>query len=347
MIYIIRNNKQFGPYDEQTLLQYVNDGKILFHDKAYSGNDPNNIRTVGYFLKLGGKKTNIKHGGSVVQQLKMIGRELIIPKQIFSRHEIMKDSRLLWLALLGLAPAFLIGLFSSVTVITFYVISLYFSIIWGLFFFYFFKTPQINTKTTIALFFILQLFVFVIWDILSLPNWPVIRLLYSFTNSNLMILKLTGYIFGVGLLEEAVKAIPLLLIIYRAKEPYIPQSLVFYGLMSGIAFGVFEGVQYQMTVNTQLDYANAFFMNVARLTSLPFLHAVWAGMAGYFIAFANLYPKYRRALYFLAISIPATIHGLYDTLGWSILGLLLTLLSVILLMCYLKQGINYQSKLSK
>jgi RsiW-degrading membrane proteinase PrsW (M82 family) len=102
-----------------------------------------------------------------------------------------------------------------------------------------------------------------------------------------------------------------------------------------------------MTVNTQLDYANAFFMNVARLTSLPFLHAVWAGIAGYFLSFACLYPKYRLSLYFLAIAVPAVIHGLYDTLGWSIPGLMLTLLSVVLLMCYLKQGVNYQSKLSK
>jgi RsiW-degrading membrane proteinase PrsW (M82 family) len=283
----------------------------------------------------------------VIRQLKDIGRELIIPKTVFSRKEIMKDSRLLWLALLGLAPAFLIGIFSAVPAITFYVISLYFSIIWGLFFFYFFKTPQIKTKTTIALFFILQAFVFLIWDILRLPAWPGIHLLYSLTESNLYIFRLTGFILGVGVLEEAVKALPLLLIVYRAKEPYIPQSLVFYGLMSGIAFGVFEGVQYQMTINAQLDYANAFFMNVARLTSLPFLHAIWTGMAGYFIAFANLYPKYRRSLYFLALFIPAIIHGLYDTLGWSILGLLLTLTSVILLMSYLKQGVNYQSKLSK
>jgi RsiW-degrading membrane proteinase PrsW (M82 family) len=347
MIYIIRNKQQFGPYDEQTLSLYVNEGKILLQDKAYFQNDPNNINTVRYFLKLSGQKVYIKHEGSILQQLKAIGRELIIPKQIFSRKEIMKDSRLLWLALLGLSPAFLIGLFSTIPVITFYVISLYFSIIWGLFFFYFFKTPQISTKTTIALFFILQLVVFTIWDILHLPSLPGISLLYSFTESNSVILRLIGFIFGVGLLEEAVKALPLILIIYRAKEPYIPQSLVFYGLMSGIAFGVFEGVQYQMTVNIRLGYADAFFMNVARLTSLPFLHAIWAGMAGYFIAFANLYPKYRRALYFLAISIPATIHGLYDTLGWSILGLLLTLMSVILLMSYLKQGVNYQSKLSK
>jgi RsiW-degrading membrane proteinase PrsW (M82 family) len=88
-------------------------------------------------------------------------------------------------------------------------------------------------------------------------------------------------------------------------------------------------------------------MNISRLTSLPFLHAIWAGIAGYFIAFAALYPKYRISLFFLAIFIPALIHGLYDTLGWSLLGLFLTLLGVILLMSYLRQGVNYQSKLSK
>jgi RsiW-degrading membrane proteinase PrsW (M82 family) len=347
MYCIIRNNQTFGPYSIDVLITYVEDGKILTFDKAYDVSKPQDIKTVGYFLKINGRKVKIKHKDSVIRQLKDIGQELIIPKVVFSRKEMMLDNRLLWLALLGLTPAFLIRFFSPVPFITFYVISLYFSIIWGLFFFYFFKTPQIKTKTTIALFFILQVFVFLIWDILRLPEWPCINLLYNFTESHSFIVRLIGFIFGVGLLEEVVKAIPLLLIVWRTKEPYIPQSLVFYGLMSGIAFGVFEGVQYQMMINVQLDYANAFFMNVARLTSLPFLHAVWTAIAGYFIAFARLYPKYRLSLYFLAIGIPSVIHGLYDTLGWNILGLLLMLMSVVLLMAYLKQGINYQSKLSK
>jgi RsiW-degrading membrane proteinase PrsW (M82 family) len=325
----------------------VEDGKILKYDKAFPVSDIQNIRTVDYFLKANGRKVKIKHKDSIFKQIKDIGRELIVPNEVFSRKEIMKDSRLLWLALLGLAPVLLIGLFSKIPVITFYVISLYFSVIWGLFFFYFFKTSQVKIKTTIALFFTVQVFVFIVWDIFGLPNFPVINILYAFTESNSLLLRLTGFVFGVGLLEEAAKAFPLFLIMRRAKEPYIPQSFVFYGLMSGIAFGVFEGVQYQMTLNAELDYANAFFMNVARLTSLPFLHAIWAGMAGYFIAFANLYPKYRLSLYFLSIIIPAVIHGLYDTLGWNIFGFLLTLLSVILLMSYLKKGVNYQSKLSK
>ena len=347
MFYIIRNNQQFGPYSIDVLKTYVEEGKILKQDKACSASNPQTFRTVGYFLKSGGQKVKIKHKGGIFLQLKDIGRELILPNSVFSWKALKMDSRLLWLALLGLAPAFLIRFFSANPFITFYVISLYFSTIWGLFFFYFFKTPQIKTKTTIVLFFILQVVVFITWDILRLPAWPGINVFYSFTESQSILLRLTGFIFGVGLLEEAVKIVPLLLILYRAKEPYIPQSLVFYGLMSGIAFGVFEGVQYQMTVNMQLDYSSAFFMNVARLTSLPFLHAVWAGIAGYFLSFAHLYPKYRLSLYFLAIAVPAVIHGLYDVLGWSIWGLLLMLLSVVLLMSYLKQGVNYQSKLSK
>ncbi len=46
--------------------------------------------------------------------------------------------------------------------------------------------------------------------------------------------------------------------------------------MSGIAFGVFEGVQYQTTINAQADYTTAFLLNVARLTSrLPARAVEW------------------------------------------------------------------------
>jgi RsiW-degrading membrane proteinase PrsW (M82 family) len=158
-------------------------------------------------------------------------------------------------------------------------------------------------------------------------------------------MRFLGYTLGVGFLEELVKALPLIFIVKQAREPLIPQTMVFYGLISGIAFGVFEGVGYQMNVNNTLDYHNAFFMNVARLTSLPFLHAIWCGIAGYFIAFAELYPKYRLSLFLLAIAIPALLHGLYDTFGWSLIGLFITVLGVILLTNYLKKGVDYQSKL--
>lgn len=346
MHYVIRNSQHFGPYDQNTLKSYVEDGKILLQDKGFLKSDPNNIITVGQILKKAGVNIKIKHNGNIFSQISDIGRELIIPNDVFSKNEWLKDKRLLILAIIGLAPAFLIR-FISIPFLTFYAIALYFSTIWGLFFYYLFKTNQVKTKTTILIFFLSQAFVFLIFDIVKVPNWPIISFFYYLIESTFWFYRLIGFIFGVGFCEEIVKAIPLFIILFRAKEPYIPQTMVFYGLISGIAFGVFEGVQYQTTVNTQLGYSEAFFMNISRLTSLPFLHAIWAGIAGYFISFAALYPKYRISLFSLAIFIPALIHGMYDTLGWSILGLFLTLLGVILLMSYLRQGINYQSKLSK
>ena len=343
MICITRNNKDYGPYDEQTLLSYVNNGQILLCDVAKDTNTQEK-NTVSYFLKRAGLKVNRLHGGDLITQLRKIGAELIVPKKSFVNKQWLSDKSLLILAIIGLVPSVLMVIPLGNWGV-FYAIALYFSCIWGVFFYYLFKTPQVTIRTTVAIFFISQLFVFIVWDLFGLPNLnPFYKLIEVGFPLNLF-----GYTLGVGLTEELAKIIPIVIIYEKAKQPLLPQTLVYYGLMSGIAFGVFEGVQYQMGVNIQLDYTGAFFMNIARLTSLPFLHAIWCGIAGYFIAFANLYPKYRMSLYFLAISIPAILHGLYDTFCGSTLGMLIalpiTFLGVILLMTYLKQGVNYQSKL--
>ena len=104
-----------------------------------------------------------------------------------------------------------------------------------------------------------------------------------------------------------------------------------------------------MTVNAEQNYDVSFFLNIARLTSLPFLHACWCGIAGYFLAFANLYPRYRHALYFLAVAIPALLHGLYDTFcqGSIMLAILISFVGVFLLMTYLKRSGDYQTRLKR
>lgn len=343
MIYILRNNQQYGPYTEQTLLSYVENGQILLQDRAIKDNNPE-VKTVGCFLREARLSVHLKHQGNLLTQLKDIGAELIIPRSSFATKQWLSDKRLLTLALIGLVPSILM-MFPLGDFLTFYSIALYFSGIWGLFFYYFFKTSQVSAKITLGIFFLTQLFVFLVWDLLGLAG---LNPFYHIIGMN-SIFNMLGYILGVGVTEELAKAISLFMICKRAKEPLIPQTMVYYGLMSGIAFGVFEGVQYQMGVNAELGYTESFFMNIARLTSLPFLHAVWCGIAGYFIAFANLYPKYRISLYFLAIAIPAVLHGLYDTFCGSLLGMFIalpiTFIGVILLMTYLKQGVNYQSKL--
>lgn len=343
--YILRNDTEYGPYDISVIKRYVDDGKILKHDKAKDASS-GCINTVGYYLKANGLKTTVQNKGSFVDQLRAIGSGLILPVSLLKSRQWLSDKRLLFLALIGLGPSIIMSV-PKPDFMVFYTVALYFSIIWGLFFYYFFKTTQVTLKIILGVFFLTQGFVFLIWDILNLPAFNPF---YQFLDTNLLF-DLFGYIFGVGLTEEFVKLLPLLLIYKFAKEPLQPKTLVFYGLMSGIAFGVFEGVQYQMSININLDYASSFFMNIARLTSLPFLQAIWTGIAGYFIGFAKLYPLYRRALYFLSIAIPSILHGSYDTFCRSNLGMLIalpiTFIAVFLLTTYLKQGQNYQSKLIK
>lgn len=342
-IYVIRNNQRYGPYNEQTLLQYVNDGQILKQDRAIEmGGTQEN--TVGFYLKLAGLKPHVQNKGNIFSQLSAIGTELIFPRTVLFSKQSISDQRFQILALVGLLPMILISI-PLYGIGIFYFISLYFSIIWGLFFYHSFKTPQVKFKTTIAVFFITQISIFIVWDLFRLPY---LNPFYHLPKSPFPV-NLPMFVLGVGFTEELAKMIPLIVILSRAKEPQVPQTMVFYGLISGIAFGVYEGVDYQIRENAKHDYDVAFYLNILRVTALPFLHACWSGIAGYFLAFAKLYPKYRISLYFLTISIPAIIHGLYDSLvsidGLAIFALFAVLIGLMLLVIYLKQGVNYQSKL--
>lgn len=340
MVYILRNNQTFGPYSHANLKVYIEEGKILMNDIAKENNEVN-FSTVRQIIKKHKIKLKIKSNGTIIHQIKLIGSSLIFPKLNFIKNDLFKDKKLINLAFIGLAPAFLIR-FTFSSYITFYAIALYFSAIWAIFFNSLFKTRQVSSKTTIVIYFLAQLAAL---TLVNLQVVPPFNFLYHFTNSSSVFQRLIGFVLGVGLLEEFIKALPLYYLILKAKEPIIPQTLVFYGLMSGIGFGVFEGVQYQTTFNSELQYNEAFFMNIARLTTLPFLHAIWASISGYFISFANLYPLNRYSLISLAIIIPATLHGLYDLFGWSILGLIITVISVLLLVYYLKKAHDYQTKL--
>ncbi len=341
MVYIRRNNKDYGPYEDTVLMDYVNRGVVVKQDILHdpiSGHDT----TVAAYIRQKGLHCRVQHAGSIASQLHKIGGELILPKESMTDRKWLSDKKMLMLAIVGLAPSLLLVLpLGEVGV--FYFIALYFSFIWGLFFYYLFKTPQVTLKATVNVFFLTQLFVFVVWGIFGLVRFnPFYALLES-----PFPLDLIGFVLGVGLMEESAKIVPLLFLRNKAKEPLLPRTLVYYGLMSGIAFGVFEGVQYQLTVNAELGYTEAFYLNIAWLTSLPFLHAIWCGIAGYFIAFASLYPKYRRSLYFLAVAVPATLHGLYDTFcnNFVILALVVSFVGVFLLMAYLEKRVDYQSRL--
>lgn len=345
-----------GPFDIDQIVEFVRAGLILKRDYAYDINYPNSFRTVDFFLKQHGKSVSIEHKGNILSQIQEIGQDLILPSKTFSKEPWRTDRKLFVLALVGLGLSVILSLAPFMNAFgIFYIVALYFSIIWGLFFYYLFKTEQVKLSLTILLFFGTQIVILLAYSVLGIGNFNPFEGLYE--NSNALI-ALVSCILGIGCVEEFVKVLPVILILYYSKKVIRPQTAVYYGLISGIAFGVFEGVQYQMGTNFQMliengveeGYIYSYLSNIARLTSLPFLHAVWCGIASYFVAFAFLYPRYRRSLYFLAILIPATIHGLYDFLCFNVPISLATIpvviVGVVLLMVYLSIGRNFHLKLN-
>ena len=81
MLKIIRNNQEFGPYDYQILLTYVRSGQILLCDKA-KDTMTGEINSVRYFFRRNKIKVNVDKSGGLIEQLRNIGTELIIPKTI-------------------------------------------------------------------------------------------------------------------------------------------------------------------------------------------------------------------------------------------------------------------------
>lgn len=345
---VIRNNRTFGPYDAATLADMVSRGRVLRCDKAFiEGKTYDGKTTVGSLLRAAGWNPRVKSNEGIVAQIRNIGTEVMFPRADLSPAVWKVDTKLIIMAAVGLLPL-VVELFDGLDFMTFYLISLYFSAMWALFFYYLFKTKQVTRRSTMSVFFLTQVLVFAAWDLLG-----IVRLnpFYIFEDSQTLVGQGLFFVCGVGLTEELVKALPLFYIASRAREPLVPQTMVYYGLISGIAFGVFEGVQYQMGVNAELDYSSSFYMNIARLTTLPFAHSLWAGAAGYFISFALLYPAYKRALWIIAIVLPAILHGAYDlSCGLPKVGIFirggLIFFSALLLITYLKRGSDVQGRLS-
>lgn len=352
--YVYKDEVLLGPFTIEDMQIFVHSGLLLTRDLAFKADAPEDERSVKDLLTAAGLSCKVEHRGTLGSQIKSIGKELILPPSVFTKEPWKNDSRLFVLSLVGLTLSVVMALLPVLTpFLVFYIVALYFSGIWALFFNYLFKTSQVKWKISVAVFFICQAIVFLVWDIFNLPS---LNPFYQLLEARNPLFSLFAYIFGVGLTEEFFKLVPILIILHFSKEVMKPQTMVYYGLISGVAFGVYEGVQYQMGANFQVlsdttlaqGYVISFLLNIARLTCLPFLHAVWCGIASYFSSFAYLYPRYRISLYVLATTVPAILHGLYDFFAGisSLLTIPIILISVVLLMVYLRINYSFNSKLA-
>jgi RsiW-degrading membrane proteinase PrsW (M82 family) len=129
-------------------------------------------------------------------------------------------------------------------------------------------------------------------------------------------LSLCGYILGVGLIEEAAKALPLL---WRTQRhcPLGWRAACVWGLAGGTGFGLAEGIVHADRAYNGLATADAYLV---RFASCVALHAVWSASVGLNIVAVGRSLEDTRdpAVYAVAVlrvlAGPAVLHGLYDVL---------------------------------
>jgi RsiW-degrading membrane proteinase PrsW (M82 family) len=272
---------------------------------------------------------------------------LLLPFEELRAFRWLENRKALSMAAVGLVPLVIYAFFAQRGDIAnaYWAIAFYFSALWGLFFYHVFPTPQARLSTAALCFFGTGA-VSITLLLLAYRVWPLNQLGGFIGPSAGSVSRLAGFVLGVGVPEEACKALVLFFVVKRY-APLAPQSMLFYGLLSGLGFGIYEGVNYQFGRNFLLAGSTPeyYLLNLIRLTTLPFLHAIWTGMAGYFIGFAAAYPRRRRGLIIVALGLPALLHGLYDTLSGNFLGLLVALISVVMLVLYLAKSQDFEQLL--
>jgi RsiW-degrading membrane proteinase PrsW (M82 family) len=99
------------------------------------------------------------------------------------------------------------------------------------------------------------------------------------------------------------------------------------GFLSGIGFGVSEGIHYSSNMYNGVTGGDAY---VVRFISCVALHAVWSGAAAVFIfrhqgQLQGSENVWAGAITWVAmVAVPMVLHGLYDTLlkkdmsGWAL-----------------------------
>src|SRR5579859_4064346 len=131
---------------------------------------------------------------------------------------------------------------------------------------------------------------------------------------------------AVGYNEEITKALPILLaalVLLKFRNTKLDVRMwMLLGTVSGLTFGVLEERLYTEMAIAQV--ANASAVSQADTGVLDFAfrvfvdgfeHAVWAGVAAFFIGIAINYPRRRWQLILLGVSMVAILHGLND---WSV-----------------------------
>ena len=335
MFYIKRNTQEFGPYYAKQIESAYISGNILKRDLIRHDKTDNYISIVE-FLDINSihiQQEEEKFSDVLFNLLKL--QSIIInPFRYISSS--IKENKIVYVLLAIVLIPIAALFFSEIPIISYSIYGFYFASIWALIIYKIIATEQTEIRIIIVIAsstIIATILFFAVYT--KSPAWEIRE---SFINSDQFLVKFAGMFFGVAIIEELLKQTFVYLSIARSKIVLIPRTAIFYGMISGLSFGIFEGVEYQMGPNKTFDINNNYYLNIIRLTSLPFFHAIWAGLGAYFASLSFIELRYKYSFRIVGVLIPAILHALYNTFGLNMYGILVIIFSTISLTVYVTKS---------
>ncbi|MEN9520336.1 MAG: hypothetical protein RLZZ381_2924 [Cyanobacteriota bacterium] len=222
-----------------------------------------------------------------------------------------------------------------------WMLGIYYAFIWGIVLYNLIKPTQFSLKTSLQCVFFTALIGIPL--LIFVQQIPPFSFLYAATDNSNVIYNLMGYILGVGVLEELCKGLPVYFFLLKPGKLEEPLTPAFYGSMSGLGFAIAEGVHYSLIYAAgfsfgSIDASGHILLTTVRFISLPLIHAIWAGIVGYFIGLAAINPSRKNPIIFIGVAISAILHGVYDTFASSEIGVIVLAFSILLFVTYLRSS---------
>ncbi|HEY9639216.1 MAG TPA: PrsW family glutamic-type intramembrane protease [Coleofasciculaceae cyanobacterium] len=268
-------------------------------------------------------------------------------KSIFPYHEVFsvdlyRHYAVKLLLFLGLFPLIVNLVAEQVSVAqTAWLLGIYYACIWAVVLHDLIKPAHFSWGNTVKC--ILFTAFIGIPILLLFQKVPPFSTLYQAINEGSLSGRLLGFVFGVGVLEETCKALPIYFLLLRRGKLSDPHTAAFYGAMSGLGFAIAEGAAYSLRYafgfsQGHLGLGSFVAANTIRFVSLPLFHAILAGMVGYFMGLAAVNPSRQGAIILIGLAIAAVLHGLYNTFAGSVVGLVIIAFTILLFVTYLRRS---------
>lgn len=134
--------------------------------------------------------------------------------------------------------------------------------------------------------------------------------------------------FLLGLFEETLKLLPILLFIYPQREFDEVLDGILYVLAAGLGFAFLENLLYALLYGIQVGLIRAVFTSLA--------HATFSGILGFYLGLSIVYPQRTLSLLIGGLLRASFLHGLYNfLLLGGFISFPVLLFSILVLQVYL------------